>query len=84
MQDDVDYPMTEDITGQENEGTGAPDSQDVWEDIDMPVDENFRYAMRDASEMLRQVVPLIPLVNFNLLTYIKNSNQGRYYLQARR
>jgi hypothetical protein len=52
MHEDVDYIMEDGSIEQGNAAADESNLPDVWEDVDMPVDENFRYAMRDASEML--------------------------------
>ena len=41
-----------DGSGNDTAGTSNSD-EGAWEDVEMPVDESFRYAMRDASEILR-------------------------------
>jgi hypothetical protein len=52
MHEDVDYNMEDGGIEQGDAAVDESNLPDVWEDVDMPVDDNFRYAMRDASEML--------------------------------
>ena len=38
---------------QQEGSTEDPGSSDVWEDIEMPVDEEFRFALREALQLLK-------------------------------
>ena len=50
-----DYAMGDPSETQQRDHVETSGSEDVWEDIEMPVNEEFRYALRDASQLLRYV-----------------------------
>jgi hypothetical protein len=45
MHEDVDYNIEDGGIKQGDAAINKSNLPDVWEDVDMPVDDNFRYAM---------------------------------------
>ena len=47
--------MGDPVETQQRDHAETSGSDDVWEDIEMPVNEEFRYALRDASQLFKYV-----------------------------